>query len=197
MHPGGDNIIAWVAAIGGLLSGVTSAGLLIVALVQLPFFRKQLQSMEAARRDLAKAEKERRTLDACNRFHTDTTLYEVKQHIYVAREDANPIAALLRPEVRRDVINLLNYFEGLAIGVEQGVYDDEIVYDNLSNALVWAVEYFIMANAKYNPEQKLGDPDEFVPLLRLYQRYTQKKIGLAAPITYRPIGEQVRGPQPK
>lgn len=188
MTGNGGDLLNTLAAVGELLSGLSAVALVIMTGVQLPFFRAQLISMERARQDAAKAEKERRTLDACNRFHTDVTLYEIKRHIFEAREKPDPVSALQRPEVRRDIINLLNYFEGLAIGIEQGVYADEIVYDNLRNATIWAVEYFVNTNAKYNPEGKLANPDDYMPLMRLYQGYAQRKIGLAAATTY--LGNQ-------
>jgi hypothetical protein len=128
-------------------------------------------------------ERERRTLEACRSFHTDPTLCDIKRQIYRARMSEEPDKALR--EIKREVSNYLNFLESLCIGIEQGIYDEKIVFDNLSNQFFSAVDYFIDRHPRYNPDGNLVTKQNYQPLSRVHRDFKELELGLRAPTTYR------------
>lgn len=158
----------------------------LTAVIQLLLIRGQLESAEQSRRDAVRAERERRTLDACRSFHTDPTLFEIKQRIHQVRlavkaKSLTPAALKL---IERDITNFLNFFESLCIGIEQGVYEDRIVFDNLGGVLIGSVEFFVETHPIYNPSGDLVNRAEYAPLVRIYQDFVDRKLRQSAPNTY-------------
>lgn len=135
-----------IAAVGSVVAAGATTIIAYLAIKQLPILIQQLKNAELARIVAAELEKERRTVEACTRFSTDYALYCVKKNIYEQRQpDANPVF----PEpmkVKRDIKHLLNYLDGIAIGIHQGLYDPDIVFDNLNTIMIDAVDEFIFTN---------------------------------------------------
>jgi hypothetical protein len=167
------------ADIGTVISGLA----VVVAVIQLWFINEQLKAADASQKVALKSEKERRTLDACRSFHTDPTLFILKQTISKARASADPAAAL--KTARRDVANYLNYLESICIGIEQGIYDEEIVFDNLSAHIVHVVTWFVDSHPKFNPDGDLVVADNFQPLRRTQKRFVERELGIRTPVIYR------------
>jgi hypothetical protein len=178
-------LIALVSSIASMISAVATLGLVWLTWRQLPFFRDQLALAEQSRKEAAKLEKERRTLDACSKIYTDPTLFELKKLVYSARIDAvakrDPSAV---KAIRRDIVNLLNYFDAIAVGIEQGVYDEDIVFDLQNVSIVSSVEMFVLKNFELNPSGDIVDPRDFLPLARLAKKFSDRRLALGAPVTY-------------
>lgn len=97
-----------------------------------------------------------RTVDAVRDYDTSPVIAEAERNIW---EQSNH--RLNYESVDEfDKLTLLNYLDSLAIGIEQGVYDDKIVNDHLGSIIQAAVEKFI--NTGQVPE------DEFPALIKIY-----------------------------
>jgi hypothetical protein len=176
----GLTLAGW-ADVGQAIGGIAAA-------LALLFIWFQLRAAEKAQKAAMKAETERRTLDACRSFHTDPTLFEIKRKMFEARHADDPAKGVWK--IRREVVNYLNFIESLCIGIEQGIYDEQIVFDNLSIHVLGAVEYFIDRHPISNPNGDLVVRSDFHPLLRVQQRFAQLELGLRSPTTYRADGQR-------
>jgi hypothetical protein len=70
-----------------------------------------------------------RTLDACDRYHQDAPLIDICQKLRKAR-DSDEFHKEPK-KYRSEIIVLLNYLDGLAIGIYQGLYIDELARDHM------------------------------------------------------------------
>ncbi len=150
MFWGLDNT-AWTAigALAGLLYCGLTAGLLGFAVYQV--------------RSVKAEAKITRTLAACDRYDTDPVLDRVTNRIATALDDgslaANP------KDFSVDMKGIFNYFESIAIGVSRGLYDRDIVRDQLEPIIIDYVDDLILSGI-------IGwkDPDQyFEHMMKLYK----------------------------
>jgi hypothetical protein len=108
--------------------------------------------IHALRRD----QKAWRTLEACERYERDPALTKICECLRDARDkgelDRDP-----RP-FRLEASTLLNYCDGIAIGVVQKFYVEKIVQDHLEPIIRDHVEEFL--SAKMGPKIEI-DPKSF------------------------------------
>jgi hypothetical protein len=150
---GFDNT-AWTAigAIAGLIYCGLTAGLLIFAVYQI----------RSARADA----KITRTLAACDRYDTDPILDRVTNRIAEALVDGT-LKAFPR-DYNVDMESLFNYFESIAIGVSKGLYDKDIVCDQLKSIIIEHVEDIVISGVS----GRKGDPDKYYEhMMRLYREW--------------------------
>lgn len=125
--------------------------------------------------------KKERTLAACNRYNSDLVLNRNVNALHRANIsgtfDNNPMA--FRPKVT----NVLNYFESIAIGINQGLYDKQLVCDHLKEILAaYCKEYLnqkTMSALNYKPEDffhliHLNDEWHASPLTLSEDDYAQR-----------------------
>ena len=126
---GFDNT-AWTAlgAIAGWLYCMLTGGLLTFAVYQ-------VQAVKAEA-------KITRTLAACDRYDTDPILDRVVNRIADALDDGS--LAAKPKDFSVDMKSLFNYFESIAIGVSRGLYDKEIVCDQLKPIIIDHVDDLIV-----------------------------------------------------
>lgn len=77
--------------------------------------------------------KRERTLNACNRYESDVVVEGCVRRLRTAM-DSDELKGKER-SFRQDAIVLLNYLDTLAIGVQQGLYDENLAFDH-TNAIV-------------------------------------------------------------
>jgi hypothetical protein len=70
--------------------------------------------------------KRTRTLEICDQFRTDPLFYECKRKLFIARKNGDLAANPL--EYRSEIVQVLMFFEALAIGIRRGIYDENIAY---------------------------------------------------------------------
>ena len=112
----------WLVAWGTVGLVVATVALAVVAYAQL------------------RAERERRleseTLQSCTRFDIDPILYQANRRIWdAARNGPDRSKVDYTKADEHDVITVANYLDGIAIGVLQGLYSDEIVRDHLGPSM--------------------------------------------------------------
>lgn len=71
------------------------------------------------------------TINACEKYDMDPILYEAKKDLW----DFVYEKTSKGPEDDRHVCAILNYFGSLAIGIEKGAYDREIIKGHFENIL--------------------------------------------------------------
>jgi hypothetical protein len=126
----------WIAAVS-TISAASTFGLFLFAVIQ-------VISIRASDRKWA-------TIRLTNVFDVDPVLHECTKAIRRLSHGQDYSFATLEPELH-SVLTLLNYFASLAIGIEQGIYVEDIVRDNLEENIVRAVDKFI--TPEYEPHIK-------------------------------------------
>ena len=99
----------------------------VAAWIQLPLISQQVQGLSKQIRLSREAEEhaERRTrewetIKACERYNFDPVIEAATKRVWEASKNG---ADYKRPEVaQRDLVVVLNYLDGIAIGVGQGLY---------------------------------------------------------------------------
>lgn len=100
-------------------------------------------------REIKRAQRNWATLQACDRYDLDpiisATVKELKRYEFA--DDATRID--LRQSTKDNATRLLNFLDAIAIGIEQGFYNREIVRDHLFRIMqdwvdlfkVWPIDY--------------------------------------------------------
>jgi hypothetical protein len=152
MFLGLDNT-AWTAfgAIAGWIYCGLTGGLLLFAVRQI----------RSAKTDA----KITRTLAACDRYDTDPVLDRVINRLADALDDGS--IAKTPKAFSVDMSGLFNYFESIAIGVSRGLYDKDIVSDQLKPIIIDHVDDLILSGLTgwKNPSE------DFDHLMKLYREW--------------------------
>jgi hypothetical protein len=126
------------------LTALASCTLVIVAWIQLPLVSRQVNSLAEQIRlsRVAEINAERRTrewetLKACDRYNTDQILEAATQRAwYTSDAEIN----YKKSEVdHRDLTIIVNYLDGIAIGVQQGLHIEDLVKDHIGSVFGHAV----------------------------------------------------------
>jgi hypothetical protein len=118
------------------------------AWIQLPLISRQVESLSKQIEESRKADinaerriREWETLKICQRYDFDPIIDAATERIYAASNDGKDYRL---PGVKqRDMICILNYFDGIAIGIEQNLYIEDIVRDHLGPMFAHAVTNFL------------------------------------------------------
>jgi hypothetical protein len=72
-----------------------------------------------------------------------------------------------------DLCNVLNYLEGIGIGINEGLYDKDIVRAYLGTIIVGTVEEYITSGIAARAERDgvRSDPDEFARITELAKEW--------------------------
>ncbi len=131
----------WITAIG-------TAAIAIAAWVQFPLISKQVRALSQQIRLSREAEQntERRareweTIKACERYNFDPVIEAATFRVWNASDHCRDYKL---PAVdKRDLIVVLNYLDGIAIGVAQGLYIETIVRDHIGTLFHHAVVKYV------------------------------------------------------
>ena len=146
-----DRIQIWIAA-SSAITAISTFGLLLFAAYQI--------------RAIRWSEKKWATIRACNVYDTDPVLNEATAEIFALSKGSNYSYENLQPAMH-SVLTLLNYFCSMAIGIDQGIYVESIVKDNLQENIERAVDVFITPDfARYI---KRSDLESLVRLRESWQ----------------------------
>jgi hypothetical protein len=153
----GDGWADWVSAGSSAVTAIVTLFLAFSGVRQLTLIREQL----AQDRELKKAEFEYQriamTIAACNAYDTDPIFEEASKRVYVHKkngyQDADP----------RDIQLVLNFLEGIAVGILQGIYIENIVKDQMEPVFIAAYNNFLAPT----PDRA----KEYTALPQIYQRW--------------------------
>jgi hypothetical protein len=138
-----------ITAIATSVLAIATIFLVYAAWKQLPLLSKQLLAVSEQVRLSVEADAHSRqryletnTLRVCERYVSDVVVYGAAQRIWKA---SNGGADYTRPEIdKHDVITALNYLDGIAVGVKQGVFSSAIVKDHMESTFNKVVEEIIL-----------------------------------------------------
>lgn len=90
---------------------------------------------------LRRDQKNWETLKACEKYDTDSVLMAALQILRDARNSGDLTNSPKKYSL--EMITILNYFEGIIIGIEQRFYNEDIVYDHLKPIIEDHVSEFL------------------------------------------------------
>lgn len=139
-----------------MLQGIGTVGAVLVASYQIHKYQKSQKGWE--------------TLKACERYETDAVLDRSLLAIKAARDaqtlQANPY------EVRIELTAILNYLDGIAIGVLENFYVEDIVREHLEGIMREHVEEFL--NPQISAAAEYSESD-WACLMKLLQKWSGSK----------------------
>jgi hypothetical protein len=158
-----------IAALAAVASALISAILTGIAYFQLRDIRKQIELAAKQNKSSADQERRRNTLIAIQRFENDPLLKQAMKNLWVATDNGKDYTQL-DEEHRFDVITILNYFEGIACGILQEVYIEEMARDYLHGPVGKAVKAFIIGESGdgWKSDKGVFPPAHFESLMKVY-----------------------------
>jgi hypothetical protein len=154
----------WITAISTAVSALASVVLFLVAFVQLRGLRDQLKQS-------ADQEKRRNTLDVVERVEHDPALIEAYKSVW--EKTTGGVDYTKTTECKYHVITILNYFEGVAIGIAQNIYVESMARDYLENILKKATEVWLIGESTntIKAPAKMFENSEYSELRSLYRKW--------------------------
>jgi hypothetical protein len=118
-------------AIGTICLAITTALLYFSAMWQLFLIKKEA--------------KKNRTLDICNRYDNDP-VFDAATETLASGKSSGGLAA--NPtHYKKPIVTILNYLDSVAIGIEQGLYINDLAKDHLNEILQsHVIEYLLDVN---------------------------------------------------
>jgi|GEM_PF-2489378 len=164
------------------LAALTATAVIVIALtllwfaIILPFQLSRLShELRRGMERITLAEQARRreaTLEAVRRFESDTEVRDAVRHLWSRTEQGTDFS-LLTEEDRFHVVTLLNYFDGIASGIKQGVLDDKVARDYLHGVIHKVVKALLRGEG--GPGWKGGptlvEPENYRNLINLQSRW--------------------------
>jgi len=137
--------------------------------------RKLTRELKRGMERITVAEEARRreaTLEAVRRFESDPEVRDAVRHIW-KKSDQGTDYALLTDEDRFHIITLLNYFDGIASGLKQGVLDEQVAKDYLQGIIHKIVKGLLRGESGHNWKAgtPIVEPEGFENLLALQARW--------------------------
>ncbi len=148
--------------VSALATCVLALSVLILAIVagsRLGALAKHLKIAVEHLRTAQDARQRDATIDAVRRYETDPQLRESIKHIFTKTVQGTDYS-LLDPPDRFHVVTVLNYFDGIACGIAQGLLIEPLVRDYLQ----FVLDKNVRALLKGESGQTWAGGDPIVPL---------------------------------
>ncbi|MEO0445371.1 MAG: hypothetical protein AAF191_04765 [Verrucomicrobiota bacterium] len=162
----------WVLALGVSFVALSLLIMAVIALASLGSLRTQLKRAVDQLGVAADTRKRERTLEAVRRYETDPQLREAIRSNYT-KTDQGQNYSLLDESDQFNILTVLNYFDGIACGIEQGLLIEPLVKDYLQFVLDKAVRALLLGQSgpNWNAGPPLVESDNYTVLLNLHQRW--------------------------
>jgi hypothetical protein len=155
-----------------LIAGVVTA-LATVWLAVLGIW--QLAQISEHMRVQGEREKKWATIKACERYDSEPSINQYARKIWEESKSGTDYVNV--DNILHDIIGLMNYLDSLAIGVDQGVYNEQIVKDHMKSSIYKSVKAFIKGESgevdgiAWKAAKPLVDAKGFPCLLKLYDKW--------------------------
>jgi hypothetical protein len=113
-------------------------------------------------RDIRSQNKLWRTLEICDRYHLEAHLVEMARRLRTAQDDGDFKKNPMR--YRADVVTMLNYFDGIAIGIRQGLYLESLARDHLQSIIGTHIDRYLRGD---EPKRLDIKPQNYSYILKL------------------------------
>jgi hypothetical protein len=88
-----------------------------------------------------------KTLEICAQYELNDNIASSARNIFIAFAKGDPDEAACKA-IERDAVVILNYLDGIAIGVGQGLYIEELARDHLRNIVEYHVSHLLRSSSK-------------------------------------------------
>ncbi len=88
-----------------------------------------------------------KTLEVCAQYELNDNITNSARNVFTAFAKGEPEEGVCKA-ITRDVIVILNYLDGIAIGVGQGLYIEELARDHLKNIVQYHVSHLLDPSLK-------------------------------------------------
>ncbi|MFB7143349.1 DUF4760 domain-containing protein [Agrobacterium deltaense] len=122
---------------------------------------------------LRKESKKWRTLDACEIYDRDPVIQECLK--VLRKYKVNKDKGLLHTDdIKIEALSVLNYLDGIAIGVNQGLYLESIVKDHLGSIINGHVDAHVLSRDAISVFEV--EKEEFKNLISLSERWKREAL---------------------
>jgi hypothetical protein len=169
-----------VSAIADSVVAITSIVLVVIAASQVPLLIRQLKAHGNQMTIEDDRERKWATVRACDRFTNDPIIFEVSRRIWDASLQGTDYTDLSSID-RFDVAVLLNYLEGMAVGIAQGIYMENIIKDHFTPAIDKAVRVFLRGESGdgWKAKEAVLPEQSFRYLIGLHSKWFPQGAGSA------------------
>src|SRR5215472_10186921 len=110
------------------------------------------------------------TLNACSNYEQNPNIYDALQKLWAALENGE---LEREPKKFRPQINvMLNFLDAIAIGIEQGLYIEDLAWDHLDAIVKRAVKRYIDSGLI----EKVGlEREDFIRLIEMRERWLRAR----------------------
>ncbi len=125
------------------------------------------------------ARKREATLAAVRRFESDPEVREAVRHIWhKTRTPEGTDYSRLDAEDRFHVLSYLNYLDGIAVGLKQGIFDDTVARDYLQHVVHKSVHGLLLEEPgeTWKAGPPLVDPEKFTNLIQLQKQWSAEEV---------------------
>lgn len=113
-----------------------------------------------------------RTLDFCDRYDRDPILDLSLRRLWEARRsgELHKDSAAYRP----DIATVLNYFDSLAVGIEQGLYIEELARDHIEPLVHTHVNQYLSEEGVRELKLEWVHRSNYASLIKLAERWSNR-----------------------
>ena len=125
------------------------------------------------------ARKREVTLNAVRRFESDPEVRDAVRHIWRKTNTQNGTDySLLTDEDRFHVVTYLNYLDGVAVGLKQGVLDEAVAKDYLQHVVHKSVLGLLLGESgdSWRAGNSLVNPEHFENLILLQKQWGVEEV---------------------
>jgi hypothetical protein len=164
-----------IVTISSLMTALATVGLAFFGIQQIKSLKKQVKLQGDQIKIQGEREKKWHTVDACERYSTDPILHRVTKQIW--ENSSNGTDYTNCNSLDHNIIQLLDYLDSIAVGIEQDIYDEYIVKSNLEEVVYKAVKVFIKGESGCIHERSwiagksLCGEKEYPFLSKLYKKW--------------------------
>lgn len=160
-----------IEILGLIFTAITAIATSVLAIMGIIQLKKISENM------ITQGEREKKwaTIKACERYDSDPALNRYTKVIW--EKSKNGIDYTNIEEARHEILGFLNYLDSLAIGIYQGVYNEQIVYDHMKGSVYKAVKVFIKGESgevdglSWTIDKPFVKAEGFTCLLKLYGKW--------------------------
>jgi len=164
-----------IVTASAMVTAFATAGLALFGIKQLKTLKNQVKIQADQLKIQGEREKKWHTVAACERYSSDPILHDVTKSIWKKSNNGSDYTGYT--DLDHDIIQTLDYLDSLAVGIEQDIYDEVIIKDNLKEVVYKAVKVFIkgepgnLAGRDWITGKALCTKEEYPFLSRLYNKW--------------------------
>lgn len=164
----------YIQLLASVATALATVGIAIVGI-------NQLKQIAEHMRVQGEREKKWATIKACERYDSEPSIAQYARNIWDASKSGTDYTVV--DNILHDIIGFMNYLDSLAIGIDQGVYNEQIVRDHMQSSIYKSVKAFIKGESgevngiAWKATKPLTIAKGYPCLLKLYDKWFQESNG--------------------